>query len=685
MKENRILKKMLAILLIFTLTSANFLFVGQSFAAGFGDIFSSATTTNVEFDAYFRTETDERPVSVISDVNNKDQAINLSLSVKDSGYLKDAKIKIEGEEGKELNFVLGELSEENTMIQSMEDNEIILKQIDSNVEANIILPISYKYEKYVNDSNISSRAIATLTGIYVNSEGEDVEVSYEESLNVSWVDARTATVSSSLEKFIDYGDGIILQTSIKIDGTTEENTLPIRETNVNIEVPVLNNQAPSNVMVVANRTENTNGQNPENIAFGDSNWKYEGDHVSIHVSNEKKMVTFNEFEDEYLIDQEKLIQEERYYNQSGVDEFVVTYVYEGLKADEINLATIESLVGSKKILSSSDEIDLTMEEVEDIELISTPAPEEAVENNGNDIELTMSEETVPVSPVSEDEKAEEVETTTPNEPVVQEEAEPQEEPESVPENMTGKILSNVKAEIITYSNSEDSENSNVTTINNSFVYDLNEQVGNLVSLDINNETNEVSKANMYSNYINEEKHETEFVSREILNITNKDIIESLTIKDVSSKYISKDGREIETGDMYTKNISIQAENFKSILGDEGYVRIYDRNGVMVAELKGDVYSYDFATPDSFAQIETSKPVSEGNLVITVTRAIANSNISKAELENVAEFKNTIEATAKYQYVENVTNLGTAEIVTKLDDTKSKINLVMSKDSLSTLQ
>ncbi len=684
MKENRILKKMLAILLIFTLTSANFLFVGQSFAAGFGDIFSSATTTNVEFDAYFRTETDERPVSVISDVNNKDQAINLSLSVKDSGYLKDAKIKIEGEEGKELNFVLGELSEENTMIQSMEDNEIILKQIDSNVEANIILPISYKYEKYVNDSNISSRAIATLTGIYVNSDGEDVEVSYEESLNVSWVDARTATVSSSLEKFIDYGDGIILQTSIKIDGTTEENTLPIRETNVNIEVPVLNNQTPSNVMVVANRTENTNGQNPENIAFGDSNWKYEGDHVSIHVSNEKKMVTFNEFEDEYLIDQEKLIQEERYYNQSGVDEFVVTYVYEGLKADEINLATIESLVGSKKILSSSDEIDLTMEEVEDIELISTPAPEEAVENNGNDIELTMSDEVVPVAPVSEEKKAEEVETTTPNEPVVQEEAEPQEEPESVPENMTGKILSNVKAEIITYSNSEDSENSNVTTINNSFVYDLNEQVGNLVSLDINNETNEVSKANMYSNYINEEKHETEFVSREILNITNKDIIESLTIKDVSSKYISKDGREIETGDMYTKNISIQAENFKSILGDEGYVRIYDRNGVMVAELKGDVYSYDFATPDSFAQIETSKPVSEGNLVITVTRAIANSNISKAELENVAEFKNTIEATAKYQYVENATNLGTAEIVTKLNDTKSKINLVMSKDSLSTL-
>ena len=52
-----------------------------------------------------------------------------------------------------------------------------------------------------------------------------------------------------------------------------------------------------------------------------------------------------------------------------------------------------------------------MEEVEDIELISTPAPEEAVENNGNDIELTMSEDTVPVSPVSEDEKAEEVETT----------------------------------------------------------------------------------------------------------------------------------------------------------------------------------------------------------------------------------------------------------------------------------
>ena len=684
MKENRILKRMLAILLIFTLTSANFLFVGQSFAVSLVDIFTSATADNVEFSANFRTETDEKPVSVISDVNNKDQAIDLSLSVKDSGYLKDAKIKIESEEGEELNFVLGELSEENTLIQSMEDNEIALKQIDSNVEANIVLPISYKYEKYVNDSNISSRAIVTLTGTYVNSDGEDVDVSYEENLYVSWVNTRTATVSSSLEKFIDYGEGVILQTIVRVDGMTEENTLPIRETNVDIEVPVLNEMAPTDVMVVANKTENTNGQNAENIAFNDSNWEYDGSHVEIHVTNDKQMVTFNEFEDEYLIDQEKLVQEERYYNQSGVDEFVVTYVYKGLKADDIDLAKIESLVGNKTKLASSDGISLSMDEesaIDDFTLVEEQKPEEVISSNdGDNLELNM----------SEDKSAEPVVETQDIEAIPQEDIQEASEVEEqeIPEDMTGKVISNVVTEIITYSSSEDSEDTNITTIESPFVYSLDEQVGSLVSLSIDNETNEVSKANMYSNYINDEKHETEFVSTEILNITNKDIIESLSIRDVSNKYISKDGTETETGDMYIKNISVQADNFKSILGDAGYIKILDGNGNVISELNGnmqdDVYSYDFVTINSFAQIETSKPIAEGNLVISVRRAIGNSSMPKAALEGVEGFKNVVEATAKYQYVDTATSVGTAEIDTKLNDTKSKINLVMDKEALSTL-
>ena len=110
MHKNKILEKLLAIILIFTLTSANFAFVTKSFASSLADtIFGQSSDTghkNVEFEAYFGTE-EEKDASVISDVNNEELAISMNLNVKKNGYLKDAKIVIaELEEEKGLNFEL---------------------------------------------------------------------------------------------------------------------------------------------------------------------------------------------------------------------------------------------------------------------------------------------------------------------------------------------------------------------------------------------------------------------------------------------------------------------------------------------------------------------------------------------------------------------------------------------------
>ena len=104
MLKNKILEKLLAIVLIFTLTFANFAFITKSYASFAGTVFGGKTDTgskNVEFEAYFGTE-EEKETSVISNVNNKDLAISMNLNVKD-GYLKNAKIQItEAKAGKHL-------------------------------------------------------------------------------------------------------------------------------------------------------------------------------------------------------------------------------------------------------------------------------------------------------------------------------------------------------------------------------------------------------------------------------------------------------------------------------------------------------------------------------------------------------------------------------------------------------
>ena len=135
MLKNKILEKLLAIILIFTLTFANFAFVTEAYASSFAESILGLTSDtghkNIGFTAYFGTEENDE-ASVISDVNNQELTIGMSLSVQDSGYLKDAKIAIvETEEGNGLNFKIKSQEELGEYVQAIEDNVVILQQINS--------------------------------------------------------------------------------------------------------------------------------------------------------------------------------------------------------------------------------------------------------------------------------------------------------------------------------------------------------------------------------------------------------------------------------------------------------------------------------------------------------------------------------------------------------------------------
>ena len=133
MLKNKILEKLLAIILIFTLTFANFAFVTEAYASSLAEvIFGNQSETghdNIGFEAYFGTE-ENQEASVISDVNNEELSIGMKLNVRENGYLKDAKIAIvETEEGKGLNFEVKEKEEMDLYVQSMEDNTLSLQQM----------------------------------------------------------------------------------------------------------------------------------------------------------------------------------------------------------------------------------------------------------------------------------------------------------------------------------------------------------------------------------------------------------------------------------------------------------------------------------------------------------------------------------------------------------------------------
>ncbi len=196
-----------------------------------------------------------------------------------------------------------------------------------------------------------------LKGVYVDNQGNEKEIYKEVPLTISWKDERQISVESEIEKYVDFGDGVIVQTRVHVDNYTEENSLPVKETEITIAVPEFQETAPSNITVEANSTEGTNGETVGEAKFSDDNWEYneEDKTLTIKVTNEKQSVVVNEFEDELLQDAEQeLVEEERLYNVPGSDDFLITYTYNNVEIPKEDVQ-IDSNVEAKTTLFSGDE------------------------------------------------------------------------------------------------------------------------------------------------------------------------------------------------------------------------------------------------------------------------------------------------------------------------------------------
>ena len=79
-----------------------------------------------------------------------------------------------------------------------------------------------------------------------------------------------------------------------------------------------------------------------------------------------------------------------------------------------------------------------------------------------------------------------------------------------------------------------------------------------------------------------------------------------------------------------------------------------------------------------------RSIDEGNLIINNVKQMRNATIDKATLANVDSISTKVAIRADYSYVENRVEIGTAESIVKLNDTTSKVNLVLDRESLSTL-
>lgn len=301
---NRLFEKVIAVMLVITLAGVNFIFLGSysvSYALSNSEITGQTTSTenaNVEFNAYLG----EGEHIITANAESQDTKLHIDVKVKKSGYLKNATIAI-----KDANFKInGNVVNEH--VQNIKNNEITLKQINNGSNITLDVPISILDTNQIPVDNFEKESKIVFNGTYIDGDGKEKKVSKEITNRISWKNEAKSMLKAEMTKFIPYAQnekhGVMIQA--KVQSGIIEGKLPIKETNIELNVPEIDNVKPTSVAVSANKTEATDG-NKNGINFTSDNYAYDSETgiVKISVKNtadENGQVSWvKSVQDEYLV------------------------------------------------------------------------------------------------------------------------------------------------------------------------------------------------------------------------------------------------------------------------------------------------------------------------------------------------------------------------------------------------
>lgn len=300
--EKRIIKKILAVLLVIMLISTDFVVLGSNIVSYAVETSSNLTNNkNIEFSTYFKNSKGEKVDTLQTSIKSDNMKLYAEIIVKNEGYLSNAILKLSDSNFKIKDNILSD------SIASIADNNVTLKQINAGETVTIELDIEPSIGDVLTEEMLLKKSTLELTGKYM-------ETSYK-GLNIEG--ERTVT----LDLKVDEGASAELETDIitnkvfSIDGTNKrvvqllvksrlsDNQYPIKQTNINIDIPKLSEKEPEKIEVVSLGTNATNGKK----SISSSEWKQENEKINIILKNEDNNIK---------------------WNKDCYDELVVTYIYE---------------------------------------------------------------------------------------------------------------------------------------------------------------------------------------------------------------------------------------------------------------------------------------------------------------------------------------------------------------------
>lgn len=287
--KGKIFKISVILLVVLTMTMTNFIFVSNSLISYALDNIST-NNKNVEFGAYFKDADGNQVTSTEKSIYNEDAKLCLHLKVKQEGYF-NGKVELESS-----NFTLKET--QNDYINKIEGNVLTLNQINAGSEVELEIPIEVQIQETFNIGLLDMESVVKLNGVYRDSSEKDKEVESSKKVNLKVIPENQTP--ENIEKVAK----VITNKNLQVGGQQKrvvqlllnvglkDNSYPIKEINVNANVPEMNGTK-ADASAIVNLNTMTNYQS-----------NYENNQINVNLKNDASQennVTWKKSESECII------------------------------------------------------------------------------------------------------------------------------------------------------------------------------------------------------------------------------------------------------------------------------------------------------------------------------------------------------------------------------------------------
>lgn len=276
----------------------------------------SQNTTSKDGSVNFDVQYENGKHGAIIDQNKNDEKINIALSLKKDGYIKETTIDLSN-----TNFEISQVKKSDKVQNfDAENKKITFGQMTSKekiAEQVIITPIN---KEEVSADNFNKDNHIKLTCTFVNTNLKETKIEQEIVIHTEWTAKNIeANLNYEVTKYIPYAteneSNLIVQG--KITSNVKDYILPVKNTKININVPKLAGEYPEKVTVINSTEETTEEINKNDVTYDENTGK-----LTI--------------EDENEVENGKIK-----WQKNKPQEYIVTYIYSAKVYEKIKDKSIK--------------------------------------------------------------------------------------------------------------------------------------------------------------------------------------------------------------------------------------------------------------------------------------------------------------------------------------------------------